>query len=102
MVADASMTPTLRPGDRLRVDLGAYRRHRPVVGDVVVLVDPEESGRWLVKRVAAVDPTTGHVDVRGDAAELARDSRQFGTVPPRTIVGRVYRRYFPPERARDL
>ncbi len=102
MVADRSMAPTLLPGDRLRVDLGAYRRRAPSVGEVVVLEDPEMRGRWLVKRVAAVDPEAGTVDVRGDAVDVARDSRRFGAVPPSAIVGRAYRRYFPPERARPL
>jgi signal peptidase I len=50
------MAPTLLPGDRLLVDLGAYRVERPAVGDIVTLVDPEEAGRWLIKRVAGVGP----------------------------------------------
>ncbi len=56
VVADESMAPTLRPGDRLLVDRRAYRDEAPRVGDVVVLADPEQPGRWLVKRVAAVGP----------------------------------------------
>ncbi len=96
------MVPTLRPGDRLWVDRSAYRHRPPVVGDVIVLVDPAAPGRWLVKRVAAVDPGSGTADVRGDAVDFARDSRKFGPVPLRSIVGRVYRLYFPPERFRDL
>jgi nickel-type superoxide dismutase maturation protease len=96
------MAPTLRPGDRLWVDRRAYRHRPPAVGEVVVLVDPEEPNRWLVKRVAAVDPHGGTVDVRGDAAEVARDSRRFGPVPFRSIVGRAWRVYFPPDRRRDL
>ncbi|MGC2289792.1 MAG: S26 family signal peptidase [Thermoplasmata archaeon] len=57
-VHDESMLPTLRPGDRLLVDTGAYRRALPTVGEIVVLVDPESVDRWLVKRVAGVGP--GH------------------------------------------
>lgn len=96
------MSPTLRPGDRLLVDLRAYRRRPPAAGEVVVLVDPEELGRCLVKRVATVDPVAGTVEVLGDAATAARDSRQFGPVPVGSVVGRVYRVYFPPDRQRDL
>lgn len=96
------MRPTLRPGDRLLLDPRAYRRCPPAVGDVVVLVDPEEPERWLVKRVTAYDPTTGRVDVQGDAANVARDSRHFGPVPRRQIVGRAYRLYFPKHRRREL
>jgi signal peptidase I len=55
-VHDESMLPTLRPGDRLLVDRRAYRRQAPCVGDIVVVVDPTERSRWLVKRVLVVGP----------------------------------------------
>ena len=55
-VHDESMVPTLRPGDRLLVDPRAYRNRSPVVGELVVLVDPEAPARWLIKRVAGVGP----------------------------------------------
>lgn len=102
VVRDESMLPTLLPGDRLLVDRRAYRHRPPRVGEVVVLFDPEDATRWLVKRVSLVDATGQTVEVRGDAAEMARDSRRFGPVPTRSVVGRVYRCYFPPERRRDL
>ena len=56
MVHDESMVPTLRPGDRLLVDPSAFHERLPAVGDLVVLVDPEEASRWLVKRVVGVGP----------------------------------------------
>ncbi|MGA9044299.1 MAG: nickel-type superoxide dismutase maturation protease [Thermoplasmata archaeon] len=102
VVRDDSMRPTLRPGDRLLVDRRAYRDRPPRVGDVVVLVDPEDAHRWLVKRVSQVDPSGVSVEVRGDATEMARDSRRFGPVPMRSVVGRVYRCYFPADRRQDL
>lgn len=96
------MLPTLRPGDRLLVDRGAYRDRAPRPGEIVVLVDPEEPSRWLVKRVSAVDVAGERVEVRGDAAAVARDSRRFGPVATRSLIGRVVRCYYPPERRRDL
>ncbi len=101
-VHDESMLPTLRPGDRLLVDPRAYRHRPPRPGEIVVLVDPENPSRWLVKRVSTVDTAAGTVEVRGDAAAMARDSRRFGPVPTRSLIGRVYRRYAPPERRGDL
>jgi signal peptidase I len=56
VVHDQSMLPTLRPGDRLLVDRRAYRNRPPAAGDIVVLIDPEKSTRWLIKRVAGVGP----------------------------------------------
>ena len=102
VVADESMVPTLQPGDRLLVDVVSYRQRPPSVGEIVVLVDPEVPERWLIKRVAAVDLARGTVDVRGDAVDRARDSRRFGPVPIRSILGRAYRLYRPAERRRDL
>ena len=99
---DESMLPTLRPGDRLLVDPRAYRDRLPRPGEVVVFADPERPDRWLVKRVRDVDPASGTIDVRGDAAESARDSRQFGRVPAGSVVGRAYRLYLPRDRRREL
>jgi len=102
VVVDRSMRPALEPGDRLRFDPGAYRRGPPEVGEIVVLEDPEGRVRWLVKRVSRVVPADRAVEVAGDAGGSARDSRTFGPVPLGAVVGRVYCRYFPPERAGEL
>lgn len=96
------MQPALRPGDRLRVDGQEYRNRPPGVGEIVVLVDPADASRWLVKRVTAVDPQAGTLEVRGDASALARDSREFGPVPFESLLGHVYECYYPPERRRPL
>ena len=96
------MLPTLRPGDRLLVDTRVYQNRPPRVGEIVILVDPEDTTRWLVKRVIIVDPSAGTIEVRGDAAETARDSRQFGPVTTRSLVGRVYRCYYPPPRRQEF
>ena len=107
------MTPTLVPGDCLYVDRGAYRHHPPARGDLVVTRDPELPSRLLVKRVAflpgepvpAEEGTTvpvGTVYLLGDETAASRDSRRFGPVPIRLLVGRVYRCYNPPDRRRDF
>jgi len=96
------MAPTLRPGDRLWVEVGAYLRRPPKPGEIVVLVDPQVPERWLVKRVHSVDHTHGTVEVRGDASAVARDSRRFGPVPIDSLIGRAYERYYPPGRRLEL
>jgi signal peptidase I len=50
------MLPLLRPGDRLRVDRGAYRGASPRPGEIVVIRDPDRAERWLIKRVKGVGP----------------------------------------------
>jgi nickel-type superoxide dismutase maturation protease len=89
VVEGDSMRPTLEPGDRV-VCVRARRVH---TGDLVAVHDPRD-GRLLVKRVATVDPLT----VVGDNAEASTDSRAFGPVARRDVVGRVVYRYLPEER----
>ena len=93
-VTGTSMVPALQPGDRLLVRRTRYLR----VGDLVVIRDPRQPAREVVKRVHAVARDAG-VDVRGDAPGASTDSRSFGTVPWALVVGRVWYRYAPAERA---
>ncbi len=74
------MWPTARPGERLT----AVRRWRPVrAGDVVVVRDPREPSRWLLKRCAG--RVGAMVDLRGDNPAASTDSRDFGLVPARDV-----------------
>jgi signal peptidase I len=69
VVHDESMLPTLRPGDRLYVDLRSYRSRAPRVGEIVVVRDPEARSRWLVKRVQVVGPGTWWATHNGRVVE---------------------------------
>lgn len=98
-VEGRSMQPALEPDDRLvvvgrRIGLPPW----PPIGSVVALSDPRRPERLLVKRVVAVDRVAGTVDVRGDAPAASTDSRTFGPVPRRALVGRAVYRYGPPGR----
>jgi nickel-type superoxide dismutase maturation protease len=93
VVEGRSMEPTLAPGDRLLV-----RRARHVhAGDVVAVRDPRDSRRVLVKRVGAI--LDEGIVLRGDNPSASTDSRSFGPVPTRTVLGRVVRCYAPSWRA---
>jgi nickel-type superoxide dismutase maturation protease len=92
-VADTSMAPALRPGDRLVVVRWLTVRS----GDVIVFRDPEARSTFLVKRVGEMK-AGGDVLVRGDNPNVSRDSRHFGPVPRRLIIGRAIYRYLPRER----
>lgn len=75
------MAPTYLPGDRLT----AFRRWRPIrIGDVVVVRDPRDASRWLLKRCVGRDGTL--LDLRGDNLEASTDSRVFGLVPSREVA----------------
>ena len=57
-VEGRSMEPTLHDQDRLVVNKLAYRIHAPEVGDIVMLLHPNDPDRTLVKRVAAAPGDT--------------------------------------------
>jgi signal peptidase I len=91
------MEPSFRAGDRLAVNRLAYARRAPRPGEVVVVRDPEEPRRLLLKRVVAPPDgaaiAEGACYVVGDNAAESRDSRHFGAVPRRLVVGRAWRKY---------
>ena len=96
VVEGDSMRPTLLAGDRVvAVGWGRVR-----VGDLVAVRDPRQPERVLVKRVVAV--RASELDVRGDDPDHSTDSRHFGPVPRKLVLGRVVYRYAPPERAGRL
>jgi|GEM_PF-4787718 inner membrane protease subunit 1 len=104
-VQDESMVPALVPGDRLLVDLRAYRSEDPRPGQIVLLTDPEDPRRWLIKRVHEVrQDISGElwILVQGDNLFRSRDSRQFGPLPRDCLRGRAWFRYAPRERAGPL
>jgi nickel-type superoxide dismutase maturation protease len=106
-VVGDSMAPTLVGGDRVLV-LRLPRAWPLRPGTLVAVRDPRSSDptgsgldeRLLVKRLLVRTP--GGFDVRGDRPEASTDSRHFGPVPRRAVVGRVLYRYAPPHRAGRL
>ena len=85
-----SMEPALRDGDWLLV-IPPRRRPRP--GDVVLIRDPRERTRLLLKRVAEV--AADGLVVKGDRSDHSTDSRHFGVIPFPDVVGRAALRYAP-------
>ncbi|MEA2025501.1 MAG: nickel-type superoxide dismutase maturation protease [Chloroflexota bacterium] len=92
-VEGRSMAPTLLPGDWLLADPDAYRDSPPRVGDLVLVPDPRDPSRLLVKRVAEV--VDGTLSVAGDSPGESTDSRAFGPVEASVVEGRPWFRYWP-------
>jgi len=80
VVEGTSMMPTYAPGERLTA-LRPWRRVR--TGDVVVIRDPRDAQRWLLKRCVARQGRG--LDLRGDNPGASTDSRDFGLVPARAV-----------------
>ncbi|MDQ3870153.1 MAG: nickel-type superoxide dismutase maturation protease [Chloroflexota bacterium] len=96
-VTGESMLPGLRAGDWLLVDPDAFASRRPREGDLIVVPDPRDEERWLVKRVRSVDEQ-GRLQLAGDRPDRSTDSRVFGPVDAATVRGRPWARYWPPSR----
>jgi signal peptidase I len=131
-VEGRSMEPTLHDQDRLVVNKFAYHVHDPDVGDVVMLLHPNNPSQSLVKRIVAAPGDTvafregvvvrngvavhedfipadvrsldnhasvlvpeGFYFVLGDRRNNSSDSRTFGPVPKKYILGRIQIRWWP-------
>jgi nickel-type superoxide dismutase maturation protease len=82
-VKDKSMEPGLVSGDFLFVTSACGK---PKVGDIVVLKHPSKS-IYIVKRVSAINGC--EVFVIGDNKDQSEDSRDFGSIDVRSIMGKV-------------
>lgn len=95
-VVGDSMAPTLLPGDYLLAERLTYRRRAPRHGEIVLVADPRDASRALIKRVASVG--ADGVELRGDDPRRSTDSRTFGRVPVTSIRWRAVARHWPPHR----
>ena len=110
-IVGKSMTPQVLFGDRVIADLTAYKNKSLKVGDIIILVYPDDRSKVFIRRIEGLpgDRITladggetvvvphGTVYVLGNAAPQAGnflDSREFGPVDLRDVVGKVRLVYF--------
>ena len=79
------MRPALAPGDLVLADTRPGRE--PSIRDLVVVRDPADPAHLLVKRVASRGERT--FAMSSDNPVEARDSRHFGSLDERALVGRA-------------
>ena len=92
------MGPTLQPGDWLLCDPAAYAERPPRAGELVLVPDPRDAARLLVKRVAEVHDGGRELWLSGDDPARSTDSRNFGSVDAGHVEGRPWFRYWPVRR----
>lgn len=77
------MFPAFKPGDLVLVNRLAYFFVKPRVGDIVVL----RRQKYIIKRIAKIDKD--RFFLAGDNKEESTDSRSFGWISKKEIVGKV-------------
>jgi nickel-type superoxide dismutase maturation protease len=90
-VVGASMLPLLEAGTEVLINPAAYRQQLPQPGDLVVAHHPHQPGLRLIKWVVYVDP--GRCFLQGLNTAASTDSREFGLVLQRDILGQVVCRF---------
>ena len=82
-----SMSPILCDGQFVLVNRLSYFLTKPKVGDIVAFRDPRNK-KILIKRIT--DFKNGKYFVSGDNKKHSTDSRNFGMIARREIVGKVF------------
>ena len=80
------MSPTINPGNIVFASPLPYFLSKPKVNDLVIVFDPRD-GRILVKRITKIDKN--EYFVAGDNKTKSVDSRTFGSLKRRDIIGKV-------------
>lgn len=81
------MEPFCKEGDFVLVNKMSYLFFRPKVGHIVVLRDPRDSFRLILKRITAIKDSL--LWVEGDNKGRSTDSRDFGWVEQWLILGKA-------------
>lgn len=84
------MSPSLHADDEVLVNLNAYRRQPPHVGDIVVALHPTQPDLQVIKRIKEVD-NAGRFQLVGDNPDPTRNSSIL--VPISLVLGRVTSRF---------
>jgi len=107
LVSGASKSPTYHDGDYLIVDEISYRVSDPKKDDVIIFRYPKNPKVFFIKRIIALPNEEIVLDgkeiklkdneyfVMGDNRGASSDSRIWGPVPKKLIVGRSIVRLWP-------
>lgn len=77
------MKPRLKNGDVVLVNRLSYFFRKPKLRDIVVL----KRETYIIKRIAAIKGN--QIFIIGDNKKESKDSREFGWVSKKEIVGKV-------------
>lgn len=107
LVSGASMEPTYKNGEYLIVDEISYKFQKPKKDEVIIFHNPKDPKIFFIKRIIGLPNENLIIDgreiklkdneyfVMGDNRDASSDSRIWGPVPGRLIVGRSMIRLWP-------
>ena len=110
LVSGASMEPTFNNGNYLIIDEFSYHLRKPKKDEVVVFRYPNDPSKFFIKRIAGLPGETVAVQGReitlgeneyyvlGDNRGASSDSRIWGPVEEKFIIGRTLARLWPVEK----
>ncbi|MDP3726989.1 MAG: signal peptidase I [bacterium] len=84
-VQEESMKPFISSGDVILVNRLSYLFKNPKIGDVVVIKNNKK--KYLIKRIQRIREKTYFVV--GDNKKQSIDSRNFGWIAKKDIVGKI-------------
>lgn len=80
------MVPAIEEDDRVLLNRLSYLFTSPQVNDIVAFRDPRD-GKVLIKRITKIEGK--RYFVQGDNKNSSTDSRIFGMIDRRDIIGKV-------------
>ncbi|MEK9161506.1 MAG: signal peptidase I [Patescibacteria group bacterium] len=107
LVSGASMEPTYNNGDYLIVDEASYLLNDPKKDDVIIFRYPKDPKVFFIKRIIGLPNEEILINgkdiklkddeyfVMGDNRDFSSDSRIWGPVPRKLIIGRSFLRLWP-------
>ena len=81
------MAPTLMPGDRILIRLLSADAPLPAIDSLVVAWHPTKADTRMIKRLTSCHQ--GRLLLHGDNPSESCDSRQFGALERRQLIGVV-------------
>lgn len=85
-ITGESMAPTFKNGEIVFANRFAYLFQKPKLGEIIAIKDPRD-GKVLIKRIKKID--NKKIFVIGDNKVHSTDSREFGMIEQKDIIGKV-------------
>lgn len=80
------MSPVLHNGDTVLVNRLSYLFKKPHIDDIIAVFDPRDH-KILIKRITKIEHNRYFVE--GDNKKASTDSRKFGMLEKKDIIGKV-------------